>query len=47
MQLGQSRKIEGAELSALRGACYNATRAGYGRFALAADKDALRVWRIE
>jgi hypothetical protein len=47
MQLGQSRKIEGARLSAVRAACWNAQRAGYGRFALAAGKDELRVWRIE
>jgi hypothetical protein len=47
LQLGQSRTIEGVKLSTLRGSCYNATRAGYGRFAIAAGKDALRVWRIE
>jgi Transcriptional regulatory protein, C terminal len=47
MQLGQSRKIEGARLSAVRAACYNANRAGYGRFALAAGDDELRVWRVE
>jgi hypothetical protein len=47
LALGESRRLQGADLKAVRQACYDFNHNCGGRFFAAAEGDAIRVWRAE